>query len=294
MPLICYKDFNFRDKSLDLIAKANSILDEYTAQGYVLTLRQLYYQFVARGFIENTMKDYKNLGNVINDARLAGMIDWDSIEDRTRNLEKLGTWDSPKDILKASAEQFRYDYWEHQETRVEVWVEKEALVGVIERVAFRYRCPYFACRGYSSQSESWRAGQRFEEYGVAGQSVVVLHLGDHDPSGIDMTRDNDDRLQMFSGGTSVEVKRLALNMNQVQAYNPPPNPAKLTDTRATDYITKFGDSSWELDALDPKVIDDLIATNIEIYIDHDKWDEIKEKETKSRERMMEMAKEWKD
>lgn len=105
---------------------------------------------------------------------------------------------------------------------------------------------------------------------------------------------NDDRLQMFSGDTSVRVKRLALNMNQVQTYNPPPNPAKLTDTRATDYIAKFGDSSWELDALDPKVIDDLIATNIEMYIDYDKWDEIKEKETKSRERMMEMAKEWKD
>jgi len=294
MPYICYEEKNFHRKSRALIETANEICNDYMSQGYTLTLRQLYYQFVARGIIENTIKSYNNLGGLINDARLAGLIDWDAIEDRTRNLEKQGTWDSPKDILKAVAEQFKYDYWDSQQTRVEVWVEKEALVGVIERVAFRYRCAYFACRGYSSQSESWRAGQRFKDYNDAGQSVVVLHLGDHDPSGIDMTRDNKDRLRLFSEAGDVQVKRLALNMDQVKKYNPPPNPAKMTDTRANEYVANFGESSWELDALDPKVIDDLIATNIEMYIDWDNWNEVKEREEKARERMMKMAKNWKD
>lgn len=294
MPMICYEDKNFQNKSLILIQQANDICNEYYAQGYTLTLRQLYYQFVARGIIPNTIKDYKNLGNVINDGRLAGMIDWDHIEDRTRNLERLPTWDSPKDILDASAQQFKFDYWKDQDYRVEVWVEKEALVGIIEKIAFKYRCAYFACRGYSSQSESWRAGQRFQAYGDCGQDVKVIHLGDHDPSGIDMTRDNSDRLNMFSVNASVEVIRIALNMDQVKQYNPPPNPAKLTDTRATDYINKFGESSWELDALDPKVIDGLISKQIEKYIDKDRWNAVKKRENEAKKRIKLMADNWKD
>lgn len=289
MPLICYQEFNFRRKSLALIDQANEIIDEYTRQGYTLTLRQLYYQFVARGIIPNTMKDYKNLGNVINDGRMAGLIDWNAIEDRTRNLEKQSTWDSPKDILLACARQFKFDYWEDQEYRIEVWVEKEALVGVIERAAFNYRCPYFACRGYSSQSESWRAGRRFKEYNKLGQKVIVLHLGDHDPSGIDMTRDNEDRLKMFSSYGDVEIIRLALNEDQVRRYRPPPNPAKLTDTRAAEYVRRFGDESWELDALDPRVIDELISSNIERYIDREKWNDVKRREENARSKIEEMA-----
>ena len=294
MPRIKYEDKNFHRKSLVIIGIADKICTEYMEQGYTLTLRQLYYQFVARGVIENSMKEYKNLGNIINDARLAGLIDWDAIEDRTRNLERLATWDSPKDILKATAEQFRYNYWEDQSTVVEVWVEKEALVGVIERVAFRYRCAYFACRGYSSQSEAWRAGQRFQTYNENGQDVKIIHLGDHDPSGIDMTRDNSDRLALFSEFGNVEVIRIALNEDQVHKYNPPPNPAKLADTRAADYVRKFGNSSWELDALDPKVIDDLISNEIEKYIDNDKWNVVKEKEVKARKKISVLVNKWTD
>lgn len=294
MPIIQYKELNFHSKSESIIAIAESICIEYMEQGYSLTLRQLYYQFVARGHIENNIKEYKKLGSIINDARLAGRLDWNYIEDRTRNLEALPTWDSPKDILKGCAEQFKYDYWAAQYTRVEVWVEKEALVGVIERVAFKYRVPYFACRGYTSQSEAWRAGQRFMGYNQNGQAVKVIHLGDHDPSGIDMTRDNEERLQMFSDMGDVEIIRVALNENQVKRYNPPPNPAKLTDTRAADYINKFGESSWELDALDPKIIDKLISDEIKKYIDANKWEEDIEREKKARERLAKMANNWRD
>lgn len=252
MTKICYVDKTFRTKSWRLINIANDICDEYMAQGYTLTLRQLYYQFVARGHIPNSQKEYNNLGNLISDARLAGHIDWEAIEDRTRNLEKLSTWDHPKEVIELAARQFRYDYWDTQPVRIEVWVEKEALVGVIECVAFKYRCPYFACRGYTSQSESWRAGVRFADYVDRGQPVKIIHLGDHDPSGIDMTRDNDDRLQLFSEGADVEVIRVALNFDQVLKYNPPPNPAKFQDPRAASYVRLHGNESWELDALDPK------------------------------------------
>lgn len=294
MPRICYERKNFGADSLSVIEHANIIIAEYKANKYVLTLRQLYYQFVSRDLIPNTMQSYKRLGSIINDARMAGKIDWDAIEDRTRNLEKQGTWDSPKDILEACAKRFKFDWWEDQDFRVEVWVEKEALVGVIERTAYRYRCPYFACRGYTSQSEAWAAGRRFKDYNEAGQAVKVVHLGDHDPSGIDMTRDNLDRLTIFAEQGDVEVIRVALNIDQVRKYKPPPNPAKLTDSRCEGYIRKFGNQSWELDALSPEVIDGLISSEIENYIDWEKWEEAKQREENAREKIAEMAENWKD
>lgn len=294
MPLICYQDRNFSASSESVIERANVICAEYVADGYTLTLRQLYYQFVARGFVANTMQEYKRIGSIINDARVAGRIDWDAIEDRTRNLEQLSTWNSPKDILEATAEQFRFDWWDSQSVRIEVWVEKEALVGVIERIAFKYRCPYFACRGYTSQSEVWRAGRRFRDYVERGQAVKVLHLGDHDPSGIDMTRDNDSRLQLFGEQSDIEVIRLALNFDQVRKYKPPPNPAKMTDSRAENYVANFGKQSWELDALDPKVIDAIVSAEIESYIDTAAWKKKQAEEKRARSKIAALAKAWQD
>jgi hypothetical protein len=293
VPRICYIPKTFSAEHASLIVTANKICAEYEAQGFKLTLRQLYYQFVARAIIPNTMQSYKRLGGVINDGRLAGEIDWDAIEDRTRNLEKLSAWDSPADIIQACARQFRYDRWATQEHRCEVWVEKEALVGVISPVCDELRVPYFACRGYTSQSEAWAAGRRFAQYQRGGQAVTVFHLGDHDPSGIDMTRDNRDRVEMFAGH-GVTVKRLALNENQVRQYNPPPNPAKLTDSRAEGYIARFGDESWELDALEPRVISDLIRTNVNKLIDGVAWANAIEREREARDRIQETADNWED
>lgn len=294
MPEICYVDRKFSPESEALIRTANKIIAEYTAQGFQLTLRQLYYQFVSRDVIPNNMQSYKRLGSVINDARLAGRIDWDSIEDRTRNLQKLATWESATDILTAVSQQFRYDRWATQPVRIEVWVEKDALTGVIEPTCNRYRVPFFACRGYTSQSEAWAAGQRFLAYTEAGQAVKLLHLGDHDPSGIDMTRDNGARLEMFTYSADVEVIRLALNHDQVLQYNPPPNPAKMTDSRAEDYVAQFGQSSWELDALEPSVIADLISSNIERYIKQPSWDKAAKREEQTRAKLLKTARDWRE
>lgn len=239
MPLIEYVPKKFAPKSLQTIVMANRILEEYAADGYELTLRQLYYQFVARDLIENTQKSYKLLGKVVNDGRLAGLIDWKAIIDRTRNLEKNPHWEDPGQFLRSVVPQFAIDKWDNQPTRVEVWIEKDALVGVIERICGENDVPYFSCRGYTSQSELWSASQRLQEYEKDGQSIVVLHLGDHDPSGKDMTRDIEDRLRLF-GCSDLEVRRIALNMDQVRQYRPPPNPAKITDSRAKSYIKQFG------------------------------------------------------
>jgi hypothetical protein len=281
MPKIKYQEFNFRPASLKLIATANEIIREYAAQGFDLTLRQLYYQFVSRDIIPNTQKSYKNLGSVVNDARLAGLIDWDTIVDRTRELRTLSHWSDPSDIVKACANQFNIDRWAGQPFRPEVWIEKDALVGVFERVCRELDVPLFSCRGYTSQSEMWAAGQRLLGYMRMPQTPVIFHFGDHDPSGKDMSRDITDRLELFTR-SELKFERLALNMDQVKQYGPPPNPAKIADSRADAYIAEFGNESWELDALEPSVLADLVRGAIDGVIDSGKMDEADDKQARHR------------
>jgi hypothetical protein len=288
---ICYVEKEFQRKSLEVIEQANSIIQEYEQQGYNLTLRQLYYQFVSRDIIANKQSEYKRLGNIINDARLAGLVNWYSIEDRTRNLKSLSHWDSPADIIRGCADQFRYDLWEDQPWRLEVWIEKEALAGVFARVCRKWDVDYFSCRGYVSQSEMWRAGRRLREYEQKhDKSTRILHFGDHDPSGLDMTRDIQDRLRLFR--SRVVVNRIALNMDQIEEFGPPPNPAKLSDSRAGEYVREYGDESWELDALEPKILEGLVEREIEAVLDEDEWEQANERQTEARERLTELADEW--
>jgi hypothetical protein len=152
--------------------------------------------------------------------------------------------------------------------------------------------PHMACKGYLSASEAWRAGQRFEEKSAEGKQCVLLHLGDHDPSGIDMTRDNTDRLDMFAGMGVVEVRRLALNMNQVSQYKPPPNPAKITDSRSDSYIANYGRKSWELDALSPAVIEGIINKELRGLIDQDAWEDCQKEESEKRQIIASIYQNW--
>jgi hypothetical protein len=340
---ITYVRKKFGPAAMSVIAQANTICADYQAQGYDLTLRQLYYQFVSRDLIPNKQSEYKRLGKIIADARLAGLLDWDYIVDRTRNVRALDTWDKPSDLIKHVSEQFRIDKWEHQPYRVEVWIEKDALVGVIERVCNANQVAFFSCRGYTSQSEVWGAAQRLGEYLRAGQDVEIIHLGDHDPSGIDMTRDIEDRLRLFthydntqaaiethrewlheafertetntvkemkevdleayqefidkvqatfaSYGT-LTINRIALNMDQIEEYSPPPNPAKLTDSRAEGYIAIHGNESWELDALEPTVLGALIQDAIDNVLDHEQWDEDGERQQQHRAHLSLVSDSW--
>lgn len=280
---------NFRNDTLTAIAVANDIIAAYSKQGYKLTLRQIYYQHVARALIENSERSYKNLGEIINKGRLAGLIDWDSIEDRTRSLRGLSHWESPADIIYSAANSFRIDKWAQQPNRVEIWVEKDALVNILERVCTRWDVPFFSCRGYASQSEMYDAAKRIQRY---IQHVRILHLGDHDPSGIDMTRDIRDRLQLLTGKT-VEVTRLALNWAQIEQHRLPPNPAKSSDARFRQYATKYGTkSSWELDALEPSLIEGLIEASIKQSMNDVKWATAIAKEKSQRTKLQLVAMQW--
>lgn len=288
MPKIKYKEIRFQQKSLDLIELVNQVVDEYSAQGYELTLRQVYYQLVARGYIPNNERSYKNVGSLINDGRLAGLIDWHSVTDRTRNLRKAEHWNNPADVIASARYSYNLDKWESQPNYVEVWVEKDALVDIVGQACSPLDTPYFSCRGYTSQSEMWGAAQRFIRQG--DKEKRIIHLGDHDPSGIDMTRDIQERLELF--GADVYVKRVALTMNQIQTYNLPPNPAKITDSRASKYIDQFGDESWELDALDPKVITDLIKKQVRMYRNDNIYRVVCDKESREKDELRMLEREY--
>lgn len=279
---------NFRPESIEVIANANIIIEEYEEMGLSLTLRQLYYQFVSRDLLENLVENYKRLGDIISSARLAGLVDWNAIEDRTRNLVSSPHWGSPSSIIKACVDQYRIDRWDNQEHRVEVWIEKEALAGVFSEACDDLDVSFFACRGYTSQSEMYVAGKRLATYAYKGQTPVILHFGDHDPSGIDMTRDVQERLEMFAKGP-VLVHRIALNRDQIDRYKPPPNPAKTKDPRFADYKKKFGEKSWELDALDPRTMKKLIEAHVDQYRDMDLWEEAISREEHERSLLVEAA-----
>jgi hypothetical protein len=281
MPRIEYRTINFRPATLTVIEQANQIAASYARQGLSLTLRQLYYRFVAQDLIPNKQTEYKRLGSIINDARYAGLFDWSLITDRTRNVQGGDggyTPGHPEEVISPSY--YSVTQWEGQPNRVEVWVEKDALIDVISQATSALRVPRFSCRGYTSSSEIWAAAQRIEGYleDEEVEKVTVFHLGDHDPSGIDMTRDIGDRVLEFIAGDGarhydVEINRIALNMDQILQYNPPPNPAKETDSRFLRYEQEHGSESWELDALEPRTLIDLIQGYIRPLIDVEKWDE---------------------
>lgn len=291
---IAYRHWNPHSKTQSLIQIAQDIINEYRAGGYTLTLRQLYYQLVARDIIPNKERSYKNLSSTMTKARMAGMISWEAIEDRNR--ESVGFWtdEDPMNPINALPHYIRFDQWARQEHYIEVWVEKEALGNVIAKACNPYMVPYMSCKGYLSASEAWRAGRRFLRKSLhEGKQCHLIHLGDHDPSGLDMTRDNHDRLAIFSeipGG--VHVNRIALNMDQIREYNPPPNPTKLTDSRSGDYVKRFGKSSWELDALKPEMMVRLIQSEITNLIDFDIWNETERQESLVQKELQSIGNNW--
>lgn len=297
MPLIRYIEWNPKPETLKIVGHINDVIDEFMGDGYTLTVRQLYYQLVGQDLIPNNIKSYNRIKSYVTKGRHAGLIDWEAIVDRTRNLESNSHWDSPAGIIDACAKQFKLDLWEGQDWRPELWIEKDALAGIVEPICKKLDIPFMACKGYMSASEMWAAAQRLSDHIDDGQRPIIIHLGDHDPSGIHMTIDILERLALLSGNrrsafASIKVDRIALNMDQVDEHSLPPNPAKQTDSRYATYADDFGDSSWELDALKPQVITKLATDAIDRYRDDVLWIERDAEQTAMRVRLQELADNW--
>ncbi|MFA6118165.1 MAG: hypothetical protein WC729_29530 [Sphingomonas sp.] len=269
MPKELFRTKRFNEKALLTIDHCNRVVDDYLDQGLKLTLRQLYYQLVTINLFANSVESYKNLGKLVSDGRLAGLIDWEAIEDRVRQPREQNEWPDLSAAVKTIERVYRLPRWEGQDYYVELWVEKDALAGVLQPMADKYHVTMMVNRGYSSQSAMYEAANRFRAAEDSGtglrRSGIILYLGDHDPSGEDMVRDIRDRMEMF--GVDLDVIKVALTTAQVRQYKPLHNPAKLSDSRAKEYIKKHGPKSWELDALKPELLQRLVEVEFEAIID---------------------------
>lgn len=276
-------------KNIEKLSIVNGIIEEYISEGYRLTLRQLYYQLVSRDIVPNSQKEYAKLSTLLVKGRMAGEVDWGAIEDRVR-IPFLPYWvRSIKEAIDDTINQYRLDRMEGQENYIELWVEKDALSGVLKPITSFYHIDLMVNRGYSSCSAMYDSADRFKNH--SGQKGFILYLGDHDPSGLDMIRDIEDRLSNFE--VEVEVQHIGLTFEQIKKYNPPPNPAKFKDPRAKEYIEKFGKMSWEVDALNPKTLNALVKKGIENLIDIDLFKERIEQEKKDKKEMGKFAKDYK-
>lgn len=341
MAKIKFRDIRLSADNKLRLTQINNIIAEYQKLGLRLTLRQLYYQLVSRDIIPNKLPEYAKLSKILTEGRMSGIVDWAAIEDRLRSAEKPSSWDSPKDIMDTVIAAYAKPRLHGQTNYIEVWVEKDALSGVLSEVTRPYHVPIQVNRGYSSVTAIYASYKRFRDALEAGQHITILYLGDFDPSGVDMIRDVYDRpLEMLLAkatdvlkdiyepdaiheeGTTIfehletkyyddkrawsfdddeerhyfdpwkalvldrfQVVSIALTTEQIDQYNPPPNPAKMTDPRAADFVAKHGYESWEVDALRPEVLNTLLTDAIENLLDLGMYGKVLAEEKKDKAKL---------
>ena len=282
----------FRSDTKVLLDKILAVTEDYQRQGYKLTLRQLYYQIVVANIFANEQKNYAKLSDLLGEARMCGLCDWNIIEDRIRVPKFPNEWPSIKDAMETIIAVYRNVRWSDQNNYVEVWVEKDALSGVLLPITTDYHVHLLVNRGYSSISAMHDSSIRFRRASQEGKECYLLYMGDMDPSGEDMVRDIRKRLGEFRA--NVDVDKIALNREQVDEFSLPPNPAKTTDPRARGYIEEHGDESWELDALPPATLDELLRNKLEELIDREAYDAQIEQEESDKDEMRQFGKKHDD
>ena len=283
-----------RIKRAKLLELAEEVAGEY---GGNLTLRQLYYQLVARGYIANIDKEYKRLGAALSKARLSGDFPFDWLTDRTRE-NRPGNFTRSDVSLRTAlveAEQTIHDLpeylierdpWWGQKTHVSVWVEKEALAGVFEEPCEQWGVSWFVARGYSSLSALYDWAKTLHETSEDQEydEAVVLYFGDFDPDGWEIPRSAERNINKilklenwYWDVPPVRFERVALMMDQIRQFNPPPFPAKVTSKRYAKFVEEHSTTNaWELDALDPKTLEGLINASVRKYFDVDIYNANKE------------------
>jgi len=264
------RQFNWTAKQTAKLNKVKEILEEL--KDYLpLTLRQIYYQLVAKGFIENKVSEYTMLSNLLKWGRIDNYISWDNIEDRTRAYHNLTGWEDKDEFtgqeLKYFLTRYRRDLLQTQKKYIEVWIEKDALSSIFRKGCNPYTVSVVVCRGFSSVSFLNDFRERLKNY--PDKEAVMLYFGDFDPSGMEMLTAMRTTLGEEMKVYRTEFKRIALLKEDISKYNLPhsPDALKKTDTRARKHVETYGELAVELDALRPDVLQDKIKTAIESELD---------------------------
>jgi hypothetical protein len=276
-----------------IVAKVKDIIAQYG--GMRLTLRQIFYRLVASQVIPNNEKSYKKLGRILVEARKSRKIRYTDIEDRTRGVTAYaGAASNPAAYFRRYYDYLRhldryYDMprWWGQKKKVVVFLEKEALASLFERVCSTKEVDLVVCRGYPSLTLMYEVAQHlggssdFEE-------VFFVYFGDYDPSGADIERHVGDELtETF--GLEFSIERKAITREQIEEFDIPPAPAKASDSRTASFVEKEG-VAWqvELDAIEPEALKAMVGEAIDAHFDDETYEARKEE----LERRKELISEW--
>jgi hypothetical protein len=245
------------------------------------TIRQLFYRLTVEGVIAKTEAEYKTVVRLTGEMRRAGLLPFEWIADSTRWMRKPRTFDSLEAALQITAQTYRRSLWAESSDYVEIWIEKEALAGVVVDVTNEFDVPLMVTRGYPSLSFVQSAA---EAMNARSQFTYVYYLGDHDPSGVDISRKLEEDLHEFTFGIS-EFERIAVTPAQIEAWQLPSRPTKTTDTRAK----RFRGESVELDAIPAPELRELVRGPIESHVDHHQLEVLRTAESEERRLLMQMA-----
>jgi len=247
------------------------------------TVRQLYYALTVKGAIEKTETEYqRTVVRLLVDMRERGEIPFESIADNTRWQRKPSSFTGIEHCLNSCAQNYRRNLWATMPVYVEVWVEKDALAGVLLEETKVYDVPLMVAKGYSSLTFIHAAAKAIE---AKGKPAYIYHFGDLDPSGVDAARDIEAKLRRYAPGAEIHFERPAVTRAQVEEWNLPTRPTKKTDTRAK----KFGsDTSVELDAIPADKLRMLVRECIERHVDQHQLEILKIAEESERE----LLKKW--
>jgi hypothetical protein len=241
-------------------------LREIASELWPATLRQLYYQATVRKLVDKTEAQYDAVGRQLVAMRRAGEIPYSWIADNTRWMRKPRTYSGLKNMLVVTQQTYRRAIWDTQDAYVEIWLEKEALAGVLYEITARWDVPLMVTRGYPSTSFLYEAAEAIQDQ---GKPAYLYYFGDHDPSGVDISRDTERRLREFcddrGDAVPLHFERVAVNRQQIIDLDLPTRPTKKTDSRSKS----FEGESVEVDAIRPDLLREMVEARILRHIDHE-------------------------
>lgn len=272
------------------------LVDEYPDTK--LNIRQLYYRLAAAGRIPNRRRAYNATVQQLVTMREKKELDWNRIVDVTRATKGGDSgFDSPKEWFNAhlrylqEGKYFR-EKWDGQPEYVEVWVEKDALLPLVESVTKEYNVTACSTHGTESMTHLLKSMLRLNRY--QNKKCTILHFADHDPTGVDMSRDIVERSKKYEGlglgKKNFTLERCGLTRGQVKKHSLLPNPTKSKDPRTPAYVSKYGTECWELDALPPNVFKNIIRESIEKHINQKIWTKNAIRQEREHETILDMKK----
>lgn len=275
---------NLQKDSLALIEQVQNVIKEYN---FPLTLRQIYYQLVARQVIPNLKKYYAKLSRVCVVGRDLGLLPEDSFADRLRELQKPGSWLDLEDFGETMQSAYRKDKWLDQDKYLEIWTEKDALRSVISPITARWDVGLLVVRGQVSRTAIYEAFQRYSTEQNDGKDRYLFYFGDFDPSGLSIFESLKERISKFEGGylSEVNFQRVALTREQVDKYSLPQDPAKTSDPNYRRFTEEYGDNVVELDSLPPDVLRGLVEGCIKDNLDMGRFEDVLRTEKEEKEEL---------